>query len=127
MKISTVIFCFIFSIVIGIGLVIIQKPWILKRWFHSEETELHLGALGKYSSAKSYLEGLIAELPFLEDENLQMSQLLFEKERMRQCGYPYKQPNKKQQRISFDCNTEFYVKRYNELSEQYMTGESDHE
>ena len=127
MKTSTVIFCFIFSIVMGIGLVIIQKPWILKRWFPSEETELHLGALGKNSSAKSYLEGLIAELPFLEDENLQMSQLLFEKERMRQCGYPYKQPNKKQQRISFDCNTKLYVKRYNELSEQYMTGESDHE
>jgi len=127
MKTSTVIFCFIFSVVMGIGLVIIQKPWILKRWFPSEETKAHWETLSKYSSAKSYLEDLIAELPFLEDENLQMSQLLFEKERMRQCGYPYKQPNKKQQRISFDCNTEFYVKRYNELSEQYMTGESDHE
>lgn len=86
-----------------------------------------MGALGKYSSAKSYLEGLIAELPFLEDENLQMSQLLFEKERMRQCGYPYKQPNKKQQRISFDCNTEFYVKRYNELRGMYKTGEVNHD
>lgn len=127
MKTSTVIFCFIFSIVIGIGLVIIQKPWILERWFPSEETKTQLRTVGKYCSAKSSLEGLIAELPFLEDENLQLTQLEFEKKRMRQCGYPFKQPDNKQQRISFDCNTEFYVKRYNELSEQYMTGESDHE
>ena len=80
----------------------------------------------KYCSAKSSVEGLIAELPFLEDENLQMSQLLFEKERMRQCGYPYKQPDNKQQRISFDCNTKLYVQRYNELVNQYKIGEPNH-
>lgn len=128
MKISSVFLGIFLGIIMCFAVIIIDKPWILNRWFPSEETELHLGAAwGKYGSAKSYMEGLIAELLFLEDENLQMSQLLFEKERMRQCGYPYKQPNKKQQRISLDCNTEFYVKRYNELSEQYMTGESDHE
>lgn len=127
MKISSVFLGIFLGIIMFFAVIIIDKPWILNRWFPSEETESHLGALGKYSSAKSYLEGLIAELPFLEDENLQMSQLLFEKERMRQCGYPYKQPNKKQQRISFDCNTEFYVKRYNELREQYETRGSNHE
>ena len=126
MKTSTMIFCFLFSIVMGIGLVIIQKPWILGHCFPSEERKAQLHALNKYGSAKSYFEGLIAELPFLEDENLQMSQLLFEKERMRQCGYPYKQPDNKQQRISFDCNTKLYVQRYNELVNQYKIGEPNH-
>lgn len=127
MKISSVFLGMFLGILMIFAVIIIDKPWILNRWFSSEKTDLHLGAWGKYSSAKSHLEGLIAELPFLDDENLQMSQLLFEIERMRQCGYPYKQPNKKQQRISFDCNTEFYVKRYNELREQYETRGSDHE
>lgn len=103
-----------------------ERPYLLERWFPSDETKAQLRAVGKYCSAKSSVEGLIAELPFLEDENLQMSQLLFEKERMRQCGYPYKQPDNKQQRISFDCNTKLYVQRYNELVNQYKIGEPNH-
>lgn len=104
-----------------------ERPYLLERWFPSEETKAQLRAVGKYCSAKSSLEGLIAELPFLEDENLQMTQLNFEKTRMKQCGYPFRQPDNVAQQKSFDCNTKFYVKRYNELSEQYTTGESDHE
>lgn len=127
MKISSVFLGISLGIIMCFTIIIIDKPWILNRWFSSIQRNEELIIVEKYKSAKFGVERLVAELPFLENENLQMSQLLFEKERMRQCGYPYKQPNKKQQRISFDCNTKFYIKRYNELSEQYMTGKSDHE
>ena len=121
------IFFFMFIVFAGMAVFIApERPYLLERWFPSDETKAQLRAVGKYCSAKSSVEGLIAELPFLEDENLQMSQLLFEKERMRQCGYPYKQPDNKQQRISFDCNTKLYVQRYNELVNQYKIGEPNH-
>lgn len=122
-------YIFFFMLIVFAGMTVFiatERPYLLERWFPSDETKAQLRAVGKYCSAKSSVEGLIAELPFLEDENLQMSQLLFEKERMRQCGYPYKQPDNKQQRISFDCNTKLYVQRYNELVNQYKIGEPNH-
>lgn len=103
-----------------------ERPYLLERWFPSEETKAQLRAVGKYCSAKSSLEGLIAELPFLEDKNLQKTQLEFEKERMKQCGYPFRQPDNGAQQISFDCNTKLYVQRYNELVNQYKIGEPNH-
>lgn len=86
MKILSVFLGILLGIILGVAVIIIDKPWILNRWFPSEETKTQLRTVGKYCSAKSSLEGLIAELQLLEDKNLQKTQLEFEKERMRQCG-----------------------------------------
>ena len=121
------IFFFMFIVFAGMTAFIVSaRPYLLERWFPSEETKTQLRTAGKYCSAKSSLEGLIAELPFLEDANLQLTQLEFEKKRMRQCGYPFKQPDNLAQQKSFECNAKLYVQRYNELREKYKTGESDH-
>ena len=122
MKTSTVIIssC-LFAVVVTIGVVLFQKPWLLERWFPSEETKIQFRALGQYCSAKARLEGFIAELPFWEDENLQITQLEFEKRRMKQCGYPFRQPDNTAQQNSFECNRKMYVQRYNELRELYKT------
>lgn len=115
---------FMFIVLAGMAVFIVSaRPYLLERWFPSEETKTQLRTVGKYCSAKSSLEGLIAELPFLEDKNLQKTQLEFEKERMKQCGYPFKQPDNLAQQKSFDCNTKLYVQRYNELVNQYKIGE----
>ena len=111
--------CCLFAVVVTIAVVLIQKPWLLERWFPSEETKAQFRTVGKYCSAKSRLEGLIAELPFLDDENLQITQLEFEKTRMKQCGYPFRQPDNNAQLKSFECNRKMYDQRYNELSDQY--------
>ena len=111
--------CCLFAVVLTIGVVLIQKPWLLERFFPSEQTKAQLRSAGKYCSAKSRLEGLIAELPFLDDENLQMTQLEFEKRRMKHCGYPFRQPDNNAQQISFECNRKSYDQRYNELIDQY--------
>ncbi len=121
------IFFFMFIVFAGMAVFIAsERPYLLERWFPSDETKAQLRAVGKYCSAKSSVEGLIAELPFLEDANLQLSQLEFEKKRMKQCGYPFRQPDNVAQQKSFDCNTKLYVQRYNELTDKYRTGESNH-
>lgn len=119
MKISSVFLGMFLSIIMFFAVIIIDKPWILNRWFSSIQRNEELIIVEKYKSAKFGVERLVAELPFLEDENLQMTQLEFEKERIRQCGYPYKQPDKKQKLISFECNTKLYIQRINKLKEQY--------
>ena len=111
--------CCLFAVVVTIAVVLIQKPWLLERFFLSVQTKAQLRSAGKYCSAKSRLEGLIAELPFLDDENLQMTQLEFEKRRMKHCGYPFRQPDNNAQQISFECNRKSYDQRYNELIDQY--------
>lgn len=113
--------CCFFTVVLTIGVVLIQKPWLLERWFPSEEkkAQFQFKPVAEYYSAMSRLEGLITELPFLDDETLQMTQLEFEKRRMKQCGYPFNQPDNNAQQKSIECNRKMYDQRYNELSDQY--------